>query len=242
MVAILERPKQKLSPQKLSPAIPPLAAGDRLTSDEFLRRYNAMPHINKAELIEGVVYMPSPVRHREHGRPHGFIMGWLSTYFAATPGTDFSDNATVLLDIDNDPQPDALLRIETEAGGTSVITDNGYLEGPPELLVEISASTESYDLHDKMNSYRRNGVQEYVVWRVRNNAIDWFHLTGGRYERLTADADGVIHSRVFPGLRLDTVAMLADDLATVLTALQNGLQTAEHAEFVQTLRQRMAQA
>lgn len=235
MVAILERSKRDRND-----VIPPLAAGDRLTSDEFLRRYNAMPHINKAELIEGVVYMPSPVRYVQHGNPHARILTWLGVYCAATPGTEHADNATTLLDIDNDPQPDAMLRIETEAGGTSVITEDGYLDGPPELIVEIAASTESYDMHDKFNAYRRNGVQEYVVWRVRDSEIDWFQLVNGRYERSIADPSGIMHSLVFPGLRLNITALMNNDLATVLTDLQAGLQSPEHAEFMQTLAQRMA--
>ena len=43
------------------PRILPLEHGDHLTREEFERRYEAMPHVRKAELIEGVVYMPSPV-------------------------------------------------------------------------------------------------------------------------------------------------------------------------------------
>ncbi|MEZ4659713.1 MAG: Uma2 family endonuclease [Caldilineaceae bacterium] len=214
---------------------PPLEAGDRLTHPEFMRRYNAMPNVHKAELIEGVVYMPSPVRHSSHGKPHANIITLLGLYCAATPGTEISDNATVLLDMDNDPQPDAILRLDERAGGASSVNADGYIEGPPELVVEIAASTESYDLHDKFRAYRRNGVKEYIVWRVRDRAIDWFTLEQGQYQRLPVDADGVVRSRVFPGLHLALAALPADDLAHAVATLQQGLDSPEHRAFVESL-------
>ncbi len=143
-----------------SQTVPPLQNGDRLMRYEFERRYRAMPHLKKAELIEGVVYMSSPVRHQSHGRPHAQIMGWLAAYYAAVPGLDLSDNSTVRLDMDNEVQPDALLRLEAEVGGQSRIGDDDYLEGTPELIVEIAASRATYDLHDKLHVYRRSGGQE----------------------------------------------------------------------------------
>ena len=113
--------------------IPPLENGDKLTRHEFERRYHAMPNLKKAELIEGVVYVALPVRAKQHGKPHARIMGWLIAYEAATPGVEALDNTTVLLDTDNKPQPDALLRIET--GGQSRINKDDYVEGAPELIV-----------------------------------------------------------------------------------------------------------
>ncbi len=213
--------------------IPPLENGDRLTRVEFERRYEAMPHIKKAELIEGMVYMASPVRHKRHGKPHGQIITWLGTYSAATPGVDFSDNATVRLDEDNEPQPDAMLRIDV--GGQSVITDDDYVQGAPELIVEIAASSASYDLHDKLKVYRRNRVQEYLVWRVYNKEFDWFRLNQGEYIPVEPNADGVICSQVFPGLWLAVSALLDGNLAEVLAVLQKGLETAEHQAFVERL-------
>ena len=215
--------------------LPPLQTGDRLTRSEFERRYQAMTHVNKAELIEGVVYMPSPVRHVDHGKPHFHFITWLGVYVANTPGIDGSDNATVRLDPDNEPQPDVLLRLETKDGGFSKVDVDGYIEGSPELIVEISASTASYDLHDKFKIYRRNGVQEYVVWRVYDGEIDWFRLEKETYVRVATDAEGIIRSQVFPGLQLDVNAMLNGDLARVLTVLQQGLGTPEHQAFVAQL-------
>lgn len=216
--------------------IPPLEAGDHLTRCEFERRYEARPEIKKAELIEGVVYMPSPVRIKGHGRPHGRIMTWLGTYVVATPGVDLADNTTIRLDLDNEPQPDALLRLEPEVGGRSQISEDDYLEGVPELVVEVAASSASYDLHEKLRAYRRNGVQEHVVWRVYDKQVDWFHLLDGEYVRLTPDADGMIHSRVFPGLRLAVAALLTGDLAAVLAEVQKGIGSPEHSAFVERLQ------
>lgn len=217
------------------PAPPPLEAGDRLTSKEFLRRYEAMPNVKKAELIEGVVYMPSPVSAVNHGDPHFLVIGWLSGYMAATPGVVGSDNATCLLDPDNNPQPDVHLRIEPSRGGASRLGDDGYVVGPPELIVEVAASSASYDLHDKLNAYRRNGVREYLVWRTFDGDVDWFVLRDGVYERQAADGAGLLTSEVFPGLRLDVAALVRRDLSRVLAALREGLATPEHAAFVERL-------
>jgi Uma2 family endonuclease len=212
-----------------------LENGDKLTRAEFERRYQAMPNVKKAELIEGKVYMASPVRAKRHGKPHARIMGWLVTYEAVTLGVEVLDNATVRLDADNEPQPDALLRIES--GGQSQLSEDDYIQGAPELIVEIAASTASYDLHEKRNVYRRNGVQEYLVWRIYDNQFDWFRLKQGEYVQLAPDADGVIRSQIFSGLWLDRVALLAGDLVQVLAVLQEGLSTPEHQEFVKKLKQ-----
>lgn len=220
--------------------VPELRAGDRLTRAEFERRYAAMPHIKKAELIEGVVYMPSPVSQEDHGGPHFDVIGWLAVYRAGTPGVEGGDNSTLRLDLDNEPQPDAFLRILPEHGGQSQ-NDGKYVAGAPELIVEVAASSASYDLHDKLRAYRRNGVREYAVWRVWDQAIDWFALREGQYEALRPDAAGQYRSEVFPGLWLDAAALLRGNLAQVIAVLQQGLASREHADFVLQLeRQRTA--
>ena len=219
---------------------PPLQSGDRLTRAEFERRYEAMPEHSKAELIEGVVYMASPVRAKNHARPHGIIMTWLGTYCAATVGLDMLDNVTVRLDIDNEVQPDALLRIDEDHGGQSSISSDDYLIGAPELVVEIAASSAAYDLHDKLHVYRRNGVQEYVVRTMYPPAVRWFRLQEGVYETVEPDGEGVIRSSVFPGLYLDVPALLASDMRRVVAAVTHGLQTPEHATFVTQVAERRA--
>jgi Uma2 family endonuclease len=213
--------------------IPPLENGDKLTRWEFERRYQAMPHLKKAELIEGIVYMASPLRFESHAEPHANIIGWLALYKAATPGVRLGDNATVRLDIDNEPQPDALLRIEK--GGQSIISEDDYVEGAPELIVEIAASSASYDVHQKLNVYRRNQVQEYLVWLFYEQEFDWFRLQAGEYIKLETDSDGIIRSQIFPGLWLDKNALLMGDLGKVLVILHRGLETAEHRDFVNKL-------
>ncbi|HEY2412974.1 MAG TPA: Uma2 family endonuclease [Pirellulaceae bacterium] len=215
--------------------LPPLEPGDRLTRDEFERRYEAMPNLKKAELIEGIVYMPSPVRLYRHGAPQGSMVAWLFHYQAQTPGTLAGDNTTARLDLDNEPQPDALLIIEPRSGGQTKILEDDYIEGAPELIVEVSGSTVSFDLHTKFNVYRRCGVKEYIVWRVLDRAIDWFVLAGGAYERHTTDIDGLIKSVTFPGLWLNAEAMVQLDLARVFADLQRGIASPEHAEFVKRL-------
>lgn len=211
--------------------IPPLESGDRLTRPEFERRYAAMPQVEKAELLEGVAYVPSPVR-QSHGLAHARIITWLGVYCAATPGVKLNDNASVRLDLDNEVQPDALLRLEPEAGGQSQISHDDYVEGPPELIVEIATSSAAYDLYDKKKVYRRNRVQEYVVWQVDEERLDWWRLEEGRYVSLSPDSEGIWHSLVFPGLSLPVQALLSGDMAGVLAMLQEGLETEEHSAFV----------
>jgi Uma2 family endonuclease len=217
--------------------IPPLEAGDRLTRAEFERRYAAMPHVKKAELIEGRVYMPSPVSQENHGEQHFDVITWLGTYRAFTPGTRGGDNSTVRLDLDNEPQPDTFLMILPAHGGQAAVGSHGYVERAPELVVEVAASSVSYDLHEKLNAYRRNGVREYLVWRTLDHAFDWFVIREGRFEPLAPGEDGILRTEVFPGLWLDPAALLAGDLARVLAVLQQGIASEEHTAFVASLQQ-----
>ncbi|MGV2828066.1 Uma2 family endonuclease [Myxosarcina sp. GI1(2024)] len=219
---------------RVNKQLPPLESGDRLTRYEFERRYHAMPHL-KAELIEGIVYVASPLRHEQHGKPHSRVMTWLGVYQALTFGVDLSDAPTVRLDLDNEPQPDAVLLIEPDAGGQTRLSSDGYIEGSPELIAEVAASSASYDLYDKKTVYRRNGVKEYIVWQVLEQKLDWFILRKGVYESLLADDRGIIRSEVFPGLWLATSALLAGNMAQVLVVLQEGLNSPEHALFVKQL-------
>lgn len=225
-------------PPRRPPAafVPPLEGGDRLTRAEFERRYEAMPDLKRAELIEGVVFMPSPVRLRRHGQPHAQVLGWMIAYQAGTPGVIAADNASLRLDLDNEPQPDAILMIEPGRGGQARISDDDYVEGAPELVVEVASSSVSYDLHAKLNAYRRNGVREYVVWRVLDAEVDWFALREGAFERRDPDPGGLHRSAAFPGLWLDAAALLRGDVAAVLEAVRDGLASPEHADFAGRLR------
>jgi Uma2 family endonuclease len=195
---------------------PTLESGDRLTRKEFHRRYLASPKIKKAELVEGVVYVASPVGAR-HAEAHGWVVGWLVAYQAQHPELRLHDNATVFLDADNEVQPDACLWRDEPSGPR--LNNDGYLEGAPQIIVEVAVSSASYDLHDKLRAYRRAGVREYIVWRVEDGAIDWCRLHEGAYDQVPPDKNGVIESTVFPGLRLDVAKMLAGDLAGVLALL-----------------------
>jgi Uma2 family endonuclease len=194
-----------------------LEPGDHLTREEFHRRYCARPDIKRAELVEGVVYLPSPVRFGRHAEQTGAIVLWLGTYAVRTTGVRFGNDGTLLLDDGNEPQPDALLW-RPEASGAHLNAD-GYIVGAPPLVVEVAASSVSYDLHEKKEAYRRNGVGEYIVWRVLDRAIDWFRLVDGTYVTVEPEPDGIVESNQFPGLRLHVPSMLAGDVAGVLAAL-----------------------
>lgn len=168
------------------------------------------------------------------------MITWLGYYKAATPGVRMGSSPSVRLDMENEPQPDGVLLIEPSCGGQARFSPDHYIEGSPELVVEVSASTVSIDLNTKLRVYRRNGVREYLVWRVNDAAIDWFVLHQGQYERLPVQADGIIRSGQFPGLWLDARAMIAGDLKTVLKASDRGLATKEHAAFCDDLQSRRA--
>ncbi len=219
-----------------SPRVPALHAGDKLTRDEFERRYAAMPDVKKAELIEGVVYMGSPVRHVQHSRPENALRAWLVFYQRRTPGVDVGGNSTVRLDFDNEPQPDLLLRLPARAGGQSRIDADGYVQGAPEFVAEVAASSTSCDLHQKLDVYRRNGVREYLVHRAEDGEVDWFVLDRGSFVRQPPDAQGRLHSRVFPGLCLDVAALLREDLSELEASIVDAIGTPEHRALVERLR------
>jgi Uma2 family endonuclease len=198
--------------------VPFLENGDVLHAREFLRRFERMPDVKKAELIEGIVYMGSPVSVK-HAEADSLIQGWLLAYAAKNKQVRVAANVTVQLDPENTVQPDALLRLLPEHGGECRPGDKGYLRGAPELIVEIAASSASVDLHDKRRAYERNGVKEYLVWRVLEGQLDWFRLEGDEYVKLAPDADGMMRSNVFPILNLNVPALLAGDAAELLAAL-----------------------
>lgn len=239
-IQTIDRPFPSAQGQAAAPVKPlPLNSGDRLSRAEFERRYQAHLEIRKAELIEGVVYVSSPIR-AQHGDPHFDVITWLGVYRAATPGLIGSDNATVRLDLENEPQPDVSLRLQPELGGRVRVTEDGYLEGPPELIVEVAASSASYDLHDKRRAYARNGVPEYLVVQTYEKRVDWFILREGVYEPLEPDHPrGILRSEIFPGLWLQPAALWAGDLAALLAVLQEGLASPEHAAFVEQLKARL---
>ena len=195
--------------------VPPLENGDRLSGEEFMRRYEAMPGV-KAELVHGVVYMASPLRFTRHAEPHLSLSGWLSLYLARHPDLIGGDNATIHLRPGHTVQPDLFLMLPPGRGGRARVGDDDYVHGPPELVIEVAASTASLDAHAKAEAYHAAGVPEYLLWRTLENRVDWFERTDDRYRALPPDADGLIESRTFPGLRLDAPALLRGDLAAVL--------------------------
>jgi Uma2 family endonuclease len=191
-----------------------LENGDVMSRAEFHERYSECPELHRVELIEGVVYMPSPIRTLGHGREQAQMLRWLLAYADAHEGVDAVGPGTVLLDDENEPEPDAMLYRLTDER-----FEDGYISGAPELVVEIASSSRARDLHQKKRAYEGAGVREYIVWRTRDGAIDWFELRDGAYVTREPDEAGMIESREFPGLRLNVKAMLAHDRAAVLAAL-----------------------
>jgi Uma2 family endonuclease len=215
--------------------VPPLVPGARLTREEFLRRWEAMPQVKFAELIGGIVYMPSPLR-RSHSFMDRRVNLWLGHYELLTPGCGGGNNATWLM-LDDAPQPDLDLCILPEYGGQSGMQGN-YAKGAAEFLAEISISSADYDLHEKLDLYRAAGVREYLVVLPEAGEVRWHRLVGDTYQLLSPGPDGVLRSVVFPGLWLHAQALLEGNMPLVMQTLQEGLASPEHAQFVADLARR----
>jgi len=218
--------------------LPLLRDGDRMDRDEFERRWDAMPELEHAELIEGVVYLMPASLSMKHGAPHFDLIALLGYYRMQTRGVAGADNPSIRFDNRNMPQPDVILRIDDEHGGQSRIDADGYLDGGPEMIAEIANTSKSRDLGVKKTVYQRNEVREYIVWRTQDKAIDWFILRDDAYVPLQPGSDGITRSEVFPGLWLETSALLIGDSAKLLHAAQLGIGSPAHADFVQGLARR----
>ncbi|HEX2748614.1 MAG TPA: Uma2 family endonuclease [Verrucomicrobiales bacterium] len=218
---LLARPETRV-PIATRRRSPHLENGDRLTATEFLRRYEAAADLKKAQLIEGIVHMPSPVRANAHSEPDGLLHGWLFSYALEHPDLKFYPNATLVLDPDNAPQPDAALCSAPHPGGKVWLNEKGYLCGAPELVCEIAASSVSVDLHDKFRAYRRNGIAEYLVWLTEEERVCWFELADQEYVEKEPKA-GKLASSIFPGLVLDVKALLKMDRAKLIGTLRSAM-------------------
>lgn len=226
-MSTVDRPESKV--------LPSLVPGQRLDRATFHTRYAAMPPNTRAELVGGVVYMPSPLSY-EHGERDADISLWLNYYRLFTPGVRSAANATTQFAEYGEPQPDLQLRIPEELGGQSRI-ERGYVVGAPELVVEVSVSSRKYDLGPKKADYERAGVREYLFVGLDPQEVRWFAHRDGRFEELVADAEGIVRSEVFPGLWFDTRAFFAEDVTRLIATLERGLATPEHAAFVAKLGQ-----
>lgn len=223
-------------------AVPPLRDGDRLTVEEFERRWEAMPNLKHAELIEGRVYMnAAALRWDWRAEPHTLAIFAMSMYSAFTTGVRCGSEPSVRMEPLSMPQPDVVLRIAEECGGRSRI-EQGYVVGGPEFVTEISASTEKHDLGIKKELYLRAGIQEYLNWSVLEERIVLFRWESGNYLELTPGADGILKSQVLPGLWFDPAAMIRGDKMRVMEVLHLGLQSPEHQEFVLELKGRRAES
>jgi Uma2 family endonuclease len=220
------------SPVRLQPVVMPLQNGDHLSRDDFHARYLNTPKNFRAELVKGTVIVPSPLGC-PHGHYHALAIAWLITYQASTPGTRCYDNTTTIFDDQNEFQPDCSLVILPSHGGKQAIPSQ-YIEGAPQLVVEVAGSSRAYDLFEKYEIYEKLGVQEYVVILLEENEIRWHRAEGGKFA-LVHSTDGLYRSIVCPGLWLNQAAFLGQDAATLIKSLGEGIATPEHAAFVEAL-------
>lgn len=224
-MSLVEHPKSTM--------LPALVEGQRLDRATFHKRYQAMPPGTRAELIGGVVHMPSPVSV-DHAERDSDASDWLGHYRLATPGIRKATNATTQFGNYGEPQPDQILLIPEQLGGKSRIVD-GFIVGAPELVVEVGKSSRPIDLGPKKLDYQRAGVAEYIFVGVEPSEIVWFILRDNQYIELAPGADGILRSEVFPGLWLDPSALLQQNMDRVIEVLDQGIASPEHAEFVASL-------
>jgi Uma2 family endonuclease len=240
MPAVAPAPKapKPLYEQKRSPVPMSLHTGDTMTQEEFMAVYATYGEDQHAELIEGEVFLLNDdTSFENHGEPDADISGWIAVYRSETPGLTSTGPATTLLDGKNVVEPDCQMRIRREYGGNwSLEGENA--KGAPELACEVSYTSRSIDVCRKKRAYERNGVQEYLVFRTEDRAVDWWELRDGVYVPLPVADDGSISSRVFPGLVLDVPALLQGDLKAMLDRLRANLCHGAHAEFCKDLEKR----
>jgi hypothetical protein len=213
--------------------VPLLVNGDRMSQAEFHRRYQEYPEDTKFELVGGTVYMASPLRN-PHGTYHQMFNWVFLLYQAGTPGVQTSDNITVILGEESEPQPDTTLRILTECGGQSRLDEGEYVTGAPELVAEVAHSSRAIDMHQKRQDYERAGVQEYLVLCIEDRQLHWFHFPSGK--AIAANRLGIVRSRVFPGLWMDVRALLEQDQVRLRQVVEKGMASRPHAAFVRRLQ------
>ena len=220
------------------PKEPLLKAGMRLEAPEFHLRYSRMPDLHKAELIEGIVHMPSPT-NLKHNLGHASLTQWIAHYATYTPDTFAGANGSVLLNLDNEVQPDAVM-CYWPGGPAAILADSedDILRKAPQLAIEVSVSSRVRDRVKKFRVYQAAGIQEYIIWSVKEKTVEWFRLVDGEYLAFAPDPNGILKSIVFPGLWLDVHALVAGNMMQVITILNQGIAGKEHREFVKKLKRK----
>ena len=219
----------------ISPAVipPGLVTGERMSVDEFLRRWEELPDLKKAELVDGIVYVPSPLS-LEHGSLDSLIIWWLAHYAHATPGCKAGNNSTwLMLVAHRNPMPSCGSCPRTVG---SRGRERQFGAGAPELAVEVCVTSTEVDFGPKLKLYERAGVREYITIELFGQRIVWRMLENAVYVAQQVPSDGVLRSQVFPGLWLDVAAFWDDDGAKMLAALNAGLSSEDHQRFVERLR------
>ena len=156
----------------------------------------------------------------------------LGLYEMETPGVEALLRPTVILGKQSEPQPDLVLYVLPEHGGRTRPNDE-FLAGPPELFIEIARNIMAIDFHEKKDDYERNHIAEYIIVCLEEEQTYWFDLASGRTRKIPPD--GILRSKRFPGLWIDTQALFRGDSKRMVHVLHDGLASPEHARFVRRL-------
>ncbi len=235
-LAIAKRPKPHAKASQAE-AVFLLESGARMNQRRFHELYASTPDGFKAELIEGTVYVASPVSGW-HAGPHATLVGWLYVYMDSTLGVRVYNDATNILNSESEPQPDAALLLDEDVDGRTRMDEKGYILGAPELVAEVAHSSASIDLGKKMEVYEREGASEYVVVLVREKRVRWFVRRDYGFEEQRPDVNGVLKSEFYPGLWLSEGSFFDAEPRPLMKILRKGLASPAHAAFVAELKAR----
>jgi hypothetical protein len=219
--------------------VPPFENGDRLDQKTFHDLYERTPFRFRAELVDGIVYLkiPKPVRLRR--RPRLSLSVWLGAYEAETEGVQIAMHATNILIDRNETHPYQTVIVDPALGGRTSINADDFVEGGAELLVEIAERSCSLPYHKKFEQYQKANVREYIIVNLESRNFNWFTNTANGFQPIKPNADGIMKSRVLPGLWLDREATLNDNNKRVRAVLDSGLASPEHAKFVTKLQRKL---
>ncbi len=154
----------------------------------------------KADLIDGVIYMASP-ENIEHNELLEWLTEILGPYVRARKlGRLTTSRVAYRLATHVAPEPD----IAFVAASRLHILKGGYVDGPPDLAVEfVSPESVERDYELKRSRYEQAGVREYWIIDPDEKRATFLALgPDGKFAE-TPPVDSRFHSRVLPGFSLD---------------------------------------
>jgi len=150
----------------------------------------------KADLIDGVIYMASP-----DNTDANELQGWLATILSlfldeVDLGKLYTSRVAFRLAKRNSPEPDIAFVKKQRLH----LVKRGHVEGPPDAAIEIvSPDSIQRDYLKKRRQYQRFKVPEYwIIDEVRQRVVMLRLGEDGKYHQVKPK-NGELHSEVLPG-------------------------------------------